>query len=749
MKTWLQRLFRLGLAMAAMLLLAWYGLPWLAPLPASLQVPSSPGSRYLASDGTPLRHTLNEAGQRTGPPVSLDHIPETMIHAALAAEDKRFYRHDGIDVLAVARSAWMNARSGHVLSGASTITQQLVKFSRGTPPRTFREKVREALMARHLEMTWTKRQILEAYLNRVNFGNLFTGVEAAADGYFHKPLRDLTPAECAFLAALPQAPGRLNPFNKPDAVAQRSREVLKRMLDLDWLNLEDFHIALEQPLPLKRFRGGFMAPHAVDLLEADRAQKPPVIRTTIVPELQSQVETLVAQKLEGLRSKRVEHAAAVVIDNATGRVLALVGSRDYFAGNGGQINGAWAPHSPGSALKPFTYALAFEHGATPASIAMDLPIEFQTDTGLYRPENYDHKSYGPMTYRYALGNSLNVSAVRVLNSLGGASVLLDKLQTLGITTLTESADHYGLGLTIGNAPVRLLELTNAYASLARLGLFRPWTLVLDGPPVPPVRIISEQSAWWIADILSDNQARALTFGLHSPLRLPFKVAAKTGTSTSYRDNWALGYTPEYTVGVWAGNFEGKPMERISGVTGAGPVFHDIFLYLQKNHKLTWYDTPKDLARRKFDPRTGRLLGAHSPSVRLSREDWFVAGAEPPKANAADYDENGRAILPHDFAAWISSQDNWLGDLVTTPDVKTGPLHITQPAAGLTILLDPDLPGTQKLLLQAVPAGASWSCATLKLEHTGPQWFAVLAPGEHRLAAHADGHSTEATIRVVR
>lgn len=743
-----QRLLRIGLGMAGLGLLLWYALPWLVPVPAALEQPLNAGTQYLASDGAPLRHLLNEDGQRTTPFVPLEQIPEALIKATLAAEDRRFYGHGGIDLSAIARSTAMNLKAGRVLSGASTITQQLVKISGGSQKRTLWKKITEALAARHLEMRWSKQQILGNYLNRVSYGNLFTGCETAADGYFHKPLRDLTPAECAFLAALPQAPGRLNPFRNLGAVMPRQQHVLHRMHELGWLNDESFAIASVQSITLQRYHGGFTAPHAVDLL-SHTPEKQPVVRTTLLPELQAQVETIISQKLEGLRSKRVEHAAVVVIENNTGRVLALAGSRDYFATDGGQINGAWTPHSPGSALKPFTYALAFERGATPATIAPDLPIEFQTDTGLYRPENYDHKLYGPMTYRYALGNSLNISAVRVLREIGGASTLLTKLSELGLTTLTEPADHYGLGLTIGNAPVRLLELANAYATLARLGIYRPWTLRSDTAPAPESRLFSERSAWWIADILSDNQARALTFGTRSPLRLPFRVAAKTGTSTSYRDNWTLGYTPEYTVGVWAGNFEGKPMEQISGVTGAGPIFHEIFMYLQRKHTLTWYDEPEGLMRSRIDPRTGKRLGPQSPLPRLTREESFFANAQPAVVSVSDYDEAGRALLPAEYAKWAASRDNWLGDLVTTQKAAPTALRILHPVNGLTIRLDPDLPDKQQLLLQSIPPETSWNCPTLKIEQRGGQSFAILVPGEHHITASLGSQSSWVSIIVIR
>ncbi|MDB6140731.1 MAG: transglycosylase, partial [Verrucomicrobiaceae bacterium] len=272
-------------------------------------------------------------------------------------------------------------------------------------------------------------------------------------------------------------------------------------------------------------------------------------------------------------------------------------------------------------------------------------------------------------------------------------------------------------------------------------------LLADEEPKEASRLISEPSAWWIADILSDNQARALTFGTHSPLRLPFRVAAKTGTSTSYRDNWTLGYTPEFTVGVWAGNFEGKPMEHISGVTGAGPIFHEIFTALQRTHAPTWYAEPEGLMRYHIDPRTGKRLGPKSPPSRLSREEAFFTGTLPATASAADYDGAGRAMLSPEYATWTGSRDNWLGDLVTTQKAGPSGLHILHPVNGLAIRLDPDLPGAQQLLLQATPAEVSWSCGTLRLEQRGHQFFALLVPGEHQITASLGDQTARAAISV--
>lgn len=728
----------------------WWGLPWLVPLPEALLKPPPSSTLYLARDGTPLRHLLNEDGTRSAPPVSYAEIPPVLVHALLAAEDKRFFSHGGIDLLAIARAAWSNVRSHRIISGASTLHQQLIK---NTAPqhgrRTLWVKITEALSARRLAMTWSREDVLAAYANRVSFGNLMTGAATAASGYFHKPLGDLTPAECALLAALPQAPARLNPFRNLPGVLPRQRHILDKMRALHWLSDEQHRVAVEQKIVLQRFSGGFEAPHAVEMLHG--AAQGGNVRTTLDATLQQHIETIISQRLEALKGRHVSHAAVVVIENATGAVLALAGSRDFFAKDGGQLNGAWTAHSPGSAMKPFTYLLAFERGATPASIVADLPVEFATASGTYRPENYSLRSYGPMTYRQALGNSLNISAVRVLDSIGGAETLLPRLRDLGLTTLNEDAAHYGLGLTIGNASVRLVELANAYACLARLGRFKPWTLLQNTPAAEERRLLGENESWLIADILSDNQAREMAFGSWSVIRLPFRCAVKTGTSSTFRDNWTLGYTPEYTVGVWAGNFDNTPMQDVSGVTGAGPIFRDVMLHLHKKHAATWYDMPQGITHTRIDPRTGRRLTPQTPPARMSREEYFVAGKLPPLAQAADYDAKGRAILPRDYATWVASSANWLGDLVTTTGSEERPvLRITNPIPGTVVILDPDIRnhGSRLLLQAAGTERVHWSCKTLELRDDGGHTFAILKPGRHEIEARDEESGQSARTFVI-
>ncbi|MBE7219399.1 MAG: penicillin-binding protein 1C, partial [Caulobacteraceae bacterium] len=562
---------------------ACWGALHLVPLPAGLELSPAPSLLVTDARGEVLRE-LPVDGHYARPPLPLDQIPLALRQATIAAEDKRFYAHGGVDFLALGRAVtgqfgWR--RAGERRSGGSTITEQLIKLSQPRP-RTVWTKLVEAVQALRLEQVWTKDRILAAYLNRLDYGNRDLGCAAAARHYFGKRPTDLSTAEAALLAALPQSPTRLNPFRHLERARARQQWVLQRMGEAPGAAADEIARARVEPLRLAARARPFEAPHFVEHLLAAGGPLPANARrevaTTLDLGLNRFVTDALRQHLAGLRAQRVGNGAAVVIDNRTGGVLALVGSADFFSPRGGQIDGAWARRSPGSTIKPFTYLLAFERGATPADVVDDLPAEFPSSGAVYRPENYSHRFYGPMRLRPALANSLNISAVRVLaDKAGGPSALWQRLRACGLTTLPLPADHYGLGLTLGNAEARLLELTDAYACLARLGEYRRCRWFQSGrDPQASVRLTDPCSAYLLADILADNGARALSFGVDSDLRWDFPVACKTGTSTDFRDNWAMGYTPEFTVGVWVGNFDGRPMLDVSGVTGAGPILHEVF-----------------------------------------------------------------------------------------------------------------------------------------------------------------------------
>lgn len=748
---------RLLLLTALLTFGAWLGISFV-PLPRGITEPPASGLEFLDRHGRTLRE-LRDGQEQFSRTAAEGEIPAVLMQATLAAEDQRFWSHNGVDWRATLRAAWQLVRNGRIVSGGSSITQQLVKLA-APRPRTFRTKLIEAAQALRLEREWDKPRILAAYLNRLDYGNLRAGSDAAARHYFDKAPADLSAAEAAFLAGLPQAPSRLNPRARFAGAKRRQEWILGRMHALGWLTSEDYTRSLAEPVQLAPPRREFAAPHFVDLLlerEAPDTSRPQRVTTTLDLELNRFVEQTLRSQLARLREQQVGNGAAVVLDNRTGAVLALVGSEDYFAPAAGQVNGAWAPRSAGSTLKPFTYALAFERGATPASIVADVPCEFSTATGVFAPVNYDRHCHGPVRHRLALANSLNIPAVRVLDELGGAAVLHARLRACGLTTLAQPAEHYGLGLTLGNAEVRLLELANAYACLARLGEWRPWRLLEGaGDYKSPTRVISREAAWLVADVLADNRARALAFGLETPLRFDFPVACKTGTSTDYRDNWAVGYTPEFTVAVWAGNFDGSPMRGVSGVTGAGPVLHTIFQNLRTRFGTTWFEPPTGWVQREVHPLTGKLV-TEDARRSLTKDfaavrEWFPPDRLPPVSSAADFDASGRVLLPSEYRAWFQSGDNGFGDrvaLATRPQFTS--LRVLSPVPGTVFYLDPDLPDSARRIALHASGGREcrWESESLTLDRAAGLPQALLTEGRHRLTVHdlATGTRAETWVDV--
>jgi penicillin-binding protein 1C len=751
-RTWGRTSLRCLRFAACSFALLWLGVK-LVPLPPSLLRPVTPSLELTDRHGTPLREAPVE--ERFARVVSLRDVPPHLIHAVLAAEDKRFFGHGGIDVLALGRAVVGNVCHGRVTSGASTITQQLVKIA-DPRPRTMITKVIEAARALRLEQLWTKEQILEAYVNRIDFGNLNVGIAAAADYYFGKPLADLSGAEAAFLAGLPKNPTRLNPHACFARAKHRQETVLRRMEINQWLTADTRKLAVNEKLRLRARQRIFRAPHFVDLaLREVPVGSASSLATTLDLDLNRFVEDAVRAQLAKLRSKEVRDSAVVVLDNRTGDVLALVGSGSYFAPGTGQVNGAVARRSAGSTFKPFTYLLALEQGATPATIVADVPAIFDTATGSYRPENYSQRCAGPVRFRLALANSLNIPAVRVLSSLGGAEPLQKRLQAWGLTTLEQPAENYGLGLTIGNAEARLMELTNAYATLARMGEWKPVRLWLAPTAVQmrPTLFSSQRpmkktrdAAWLIADMLSDNSARTVSFGSHSALRFDYPVACKTGTSTDFRDNWAVGYSPEFTVGVWVGNFNGAPMREVSGVTGAAPILHAVFDQLHTRFGTTWFATPENVIERLVDPLTGKLVAANRPNAVREK---FLRMQLPLEESTEDYDATGRVRLGAEYRAWSESAENMLTARVSCAS-EEGTLQLDAPRPGTTFLIDPDLPSSRLVPVRARGAGAAvWESKTLRFNANRGETFAVITEGNHRLLVRnpVTGQSAETLIRV--
>ncbi|MGA8478653.1 MAG: penicillin-binding protein 1C [Chthoniobacterales bacterium] len=722
---------------AAALFLGWLGVEIAlrcTPLPPSLNTSPPQSVEFVDRNGRPLRRVLQD--QRVyRSRCTLSDVSPNAIAATLSAEDKRFREHSGIDFLAAGRALAQFLTTGVTHSGASTITEQLVKLAEHREPRTISAKLAEVWSALCVERRWSKDHILEEYLNRLDYGDLQVGLASASWDYFEKPPSDLSVAEAAFLAAIPRAPSRLDPFKHFSATSARQHWVLGRMRANGYLDDLTYARALSEPLRLRQRNRDFETPFLVDLLLERRGTLPSeggIVHTAIDLSLNRWIDRVIARQLNALADKNVSAAAVVVIDNSSGDVLALCGSGDYFEPGIGQINGTWSARSAGSALKPFTYLCALENGAFPGTVVADVPTDFATETGLYRPNNYNHRFYGPVTLRFALANSLNVAAIKVLEQAGGPQALYETLQRAGITTLGHPAAYYGLGLTIGNGEVRLLELTNAFASLARLGIYRPFRLLLRSQGestefiAPVQRIFDERAAYLLADMLSDNQARAATFGLNSYLSFDFPVACKTGTSSNYRDNWTVGFTPEWTVGVWVGNPDNSAMRGITGVTGAAPIFREIMLHLHEERGTSWYRTPAGIGHCWIDPLTGREVS--KDRARASEE---IFAFRPPLARPEDYDSANRVRLPAEYSAWLASNQNTSVPLLPS---RAHRLRILQPASGSFYFLDPDIPANdQRLVLSAESSGSlEWKSASLDCRVEGDKVTVMLQEGRHEI-----------------
>jgi len=594
--------------------------------------------RLTDRQGILLREVLSDEGGRCRW-IPLKEISPYLLKATIASEDSQFLIHSGLDVVAVLRAAWQNLRHGKVVSGASTISQQLVR-NIYHQERNLPSKILEVWRSLRLERMLSKEEILVQYLNRISYGNQTFGIEAASRLYFDKPSSQLDLAEAAFLAGLPRAPTQSNPYRSLGDAQRRQRDVMRRMCRLRFISVEEMGRAFSEKLRLLPASEKFRAPHFCDFvleqLPASKKQDLSVIETTLDYHLQERVGLLLENHLRGLEKRGISNGAVVVLDNASGEILSLVGSRDFFdEAHDGQVNGALSLRQPGSTLKPFTYALALEKGMTAASILEDVPEQFLTLEGSFFPQNYDRRYHGPIRMRSALACSYNIPAVSVLDSVG-TDLLYQRLKSLGFESLKKSPGFYGVGLTLGNGEVKLLELVRAYAALARGGVFLREKSKLrmtdknnrpQDADVPPQRnrVFSLPVAYVITSILSDKDARVPAFGYNSPLNLPFPAAAKTGTSKDFRDNWTVGFTRRYTVGVWVGNFGGEPMHNVSGISGCGPLYKDIMLLLHKDCDPPPFEEPGNVVRLRICAVSGGIATAACPG---GIDEVFIRGTEP-------------------------------------------------------------------------------------------------------------------------
>jgi 1A family penicillin-binding protein len=720
-------------------------------------------------------------------PVPLDEMPKALLQATVATEDASFYENAGVDGWAILRSAWLNLRSGQIVSGASTITQQLARNLLMSPEeryeQTLTRKLREAILAWRITRRYSKDEILALYLNEIYFGNLAYGVEAAAQTYFGKHVRDLDLAECAMLAGLPQSPPLHNPFENPENARARQAVVLSLMVRQDYITADQARRAEEEKLYYAPAPFDIQAPHFVmyvrGLLEQELGlerleQGDLQVYTTLDLKLNETARDIVRQHLARLaecqtstRSNaqqthcppgghNVRNAALVALDPQTGEILAMVGSPDYFSARiDGAVNGTTALRQPGSSIKPITYAAAFEKGTlTPASMMLDVRTSFLTKEGAsYVPLNYDLQFRGPVRLREALASSYNLVAVKVLEAIG-VETMTGLARRLGISTF-DDPDRLGLAVTLGGGEVRLLELTAAFAALANGGrAVQPVAVrrvedaeghvLWSATPGLGEQVVDERVAYLITDILSDEEARSPSFGLGSALKLSRPAAVKTGTTTDFRDNWTVGYTPELVAGVWVGNADNEPMRDVSGISGAAPIWHDFVELALNGQPIRAFERPEGLVEVEVCALSGLLPEPDCPH-RVT--DLFVEGTEPVETctlhqrvaidrasglratsdtPAEQIVERVYVVLPPEAQEWARAQgfpelplmpDPGMGIAHTEPASPTQPLLISSPDAGAIYRLDPTLPrDAQRIVVSVRPeVGNSLERVTLLVD----------------------------------
>jgi penicillin-binding protein 1C len=759
---------RLAWAGAPALLLGLLSAAWIAwPLPPGLLATQAVQSLTITDrHGVMLRSTRAPDGSLARW-VRLEEMDPDLPRAFVAVEDVRFYRHGGVDFRSVIRAARDNLRAARIVSGASTITMQLARLLNPSG-RGWGGKLVQVLWALRLERHLSKQRILEEYLNRVPLGQGAIGVGAAMALYFGGSPQQVSLGQAALLAALAREPSSQNPLVSPAGAAARRRVGLERLVGEGYASREEAARAGREPVLSPGDGRPFLAPHFTSrLLFEEESRNRPLAgtwRTSLDLELQAAVENEVRHTTAELADRGARQAAAVVLDNQTGEVLAWVGSPDFWADTAGQVDMVISPRQPGSALKPFLYALAFDRGVTPATVLADIPRTYQTSSGPYHPRNYDRRFHGPVRAREALGSSYNLPAVAVADRIGYGS-LYHGLREAGFTSLDQGADHYGLGLALGNGDVTLLELANGYRALANGGLWRPWRWFAAEPgepaPGPERRFASSRAAAQVLDILGDPVARIPGFGLSTPFDWPFRAAAKTGTSRHFTDNWAVAATANFTVAVWAGNFSGQPMDGVSGVTGAGPLLHRVVLLVARRYPPGELVQPMEagLVPVRICRLSGGLAGPRCPPMT----EWFAPGTEP--SQPCPWHVEGEVVLPVEYAEWQAGADPAVSTAVPGYTEATGtrysvpgtqyrvpstqsPFHIVSP-------LDGDI--------YRIPPGIESRYATVALRSAGVsspgmvRWYVdgrpvrsgrwALEPGAHTVGALAPGGRSD-QVRIV-
>ncbi|MFB3909430.1 MAG: penicillin-binding protein 1C [Candidatus Eisenbacteria bacterium] len=792
----------LALLLLLVLVLVFGGLvvaPRIVPLPSELTA-DPPSSVVLLDRGGGLLEERRAPDGDARLAVPLGGIDPLLRRATLAAEDRRFFRHVGVDPLALGRAVVRSIARGAAVQGASTISMQTVRLARGRPHGAMARGV-EVFWSLALDAQWGKDRILEAYLNRAPYGPRVTGAGAASRRYFGKPPAHLSLAEAALLAAMPRAPSRLDPLRHPERAQGARDAVIARMLRLGWVSESDAQRARSTPIDLVSAASGAAAEtaahHFAEVVLVDLAGAPAAarVRTTLDPALQAAAESALRARIEALRERHASSGAVVVLDTRSGELLALVGSPDFASKNAGQWNAALAPRQPGSAVKPFAYAAAFSSGLRPSTVLADVPASYRGPDGVFAPRNYAQRFSGPIPAREALANSYNVPTVEVIARTGIDRVAA-VFRAFGLSC--PEPERLGLGIGLGVGETSLLDLAAAYATLARGGeRIAPRTILeardaagrplpLDEPP--PERAIDPISCAWVNEILSDPAARAAAFERGGPLEMEGRpMAGKTGTSSDWRDAWAVLYTTRHTVAVWMGNPDGSPMDEVVGVAGPAVVARDILERLESREPSPAFPVPQGIERRAVCPLSGRAAGKDCPQA-----DWEPFRSSDPPLGPCDVHRGLRVDaatgllarpctpasrihrmvfvdLPPRFALWRADEARPAPPAEATPCLCGSPacrpldapalggdgrdgdgnvdgdgwgFAILRPIEGTILVIDPTLPPSQQQLAleAAMPPGerVEWRVDGARVATTGPgeRAFWPLAAGDHQIEARA-------------
>ncbi|GAB5493842.1 MAG: PBP1A family penicillin-binding protein [Phototrophicaceae bacterium] len=645
----------MGLILSLYLYIFW-DLPSISDIDAGLALPST---RIYDRHGA-LLYEILPPEQGRNRVISLDDIPDVCINAIIAVEDANYWTHPGIDPEGIARAIWINLSGGELIAGGSTITQQTARLllldSEERATRTVRRKLREMVLAIQMQNQFSKEHVLELYLNQVYFGNLAYGIEGASQAYFNKSASDLSTAECALLAGIVQNPVFHDPLTNSESALSRQAIALNLMVERNYLTANEAESALNDELQFGSVRFPIQAPHFVMTVWQQLQQTYPDalytegldVITTLDLGWQHSAETATTYQLgllnsseNGQISANANNAALIAIDPFTGQVLTMLGSPDYFNEDiDGAVNATLALRQPGSTLKPFTYALAMTPDSlapySPATVLYDIETPFVTSRlESYTPGNFAFVEHGPVSIREALGSSYNIPAVIALEHVGVEN-FIEFVADAGLESLA-SAPNLDLAVTLGGGEVRLLDLAQAYSIFPNGGYHIEPTFLLsvttrDGDilyeyqdPRLENRVLDERVAWLITDMLSDNSARIPSFGANSYLQIGRPSGAKTGTTTDFRDNWVMGYTPNLVVGVWVGNADNTPMIEVTGVSGAGPIYNQFIREILIGQPELEFEQPDGLIQVEVCTLSGLLPRENCPLRRL---DWFIDGTQP-------------------------------------------------------------------------------------------------------------------------